>query len=167
IEDYTTNKKRLKEIASALLTNDELAEIRINECIERFVGYCNMPSIRKALSAARYAAWHHPRMLRLEVTNERRLLKVVDGQILRGVIDRCVLGYDGDRVIKAEILDFKTDQRETQVSLEDWVRERVSHHGPQLNYYRRVIAEQYGIDPREIQVTLLLLSEDRDISVAD
>lgn len=167
IEDYTHNKKRLREIASALLTNDELAEIKINECIERFAGYCNMPSIRKALSAARYDSWHHPRMLRLEVTNERRLLKVVDGQILRGVIDRCVLGYDGDRVVKAEILDFKTDQRETQISLESWVQDRVSHHGPQLNYYRRVIAEQYGIDPSDIQVTLLLLSEDRDISLAD
>ena len=70
-----------------------------------------MPSVLLALCSDRYRPWHQPRMLHLEVTNERRLLQIVDGQLLRGVIDRCVLGFDGDRVVRAEILDFKTDRR--------------------------------------------------------
>ncbi|HUP78835.1 MAG TPA: PD-(D/E)XK nuclease family protein, partial [Pirellula sp.] len=118
-----------------------------------------------ALSSDRYRLWHQPRMLHLEVTNERRLLQIVDGQMLRGVIDRCVLGFDGDRVVRAEILDFKTDRKPESISLAEWSKERAEHHGAQLGYYRRVLSDQFGLHPNDIRLTLLLLSEDVQIEV--
>ena len=85
--------------------------------------------------------------------------------MLRGVIDRCVLGFDGDRVVRAEILDFKTDRKPESLALAEWSKERAEHHGAQLRYYRRVLSDQFGLHPNDIQLTLLLLSEDMQIEV--
>lgn len=165
IQDFKSNKKRLKDLAASTLTQEEMGQIKINEWVDRFVQYCEMPSVLQSLSADRYQTWHKPRMLRLEVTNERRLLQIMDGHLLRGVIDRCVLGFDGDRVVRAEILDFKTDRKPESLSKEDWANERVSHHGTQLGYYRRVLCEQFKLHPNDVQATLLLLSEDMQVEV--
>ena len=165
IEDYNRNKKRLREIAAATLTQEEMGQVKINDWVDRFVRYCEMPSVLLALSSDRYREWHQPRMLHLEITNERRLLQIIDGQMLRGVIDRCVLGFDGDRVVRAEILDFKTDRRPELVSLEDWSKERAEYHGTQLRYYRRVLSDQFALHPNDIRLTLLLLSEDLQVPV--
>ena len=165
IEDYKPNKKRLKEIAAATLTQEEMGQVKLNDWVDRFVKYCEMPSVLLALSSDRYRPWHQPRMLHLEVTNERRLLQIVDGQMLSGVIDRCVLGFDGDRVVRAEILDFKTDRKPELLTVAEWSRERAEHHGTQLRSYRRVLADQFGLHSNDIQLTLLLLSEDMQIEI--
>ena len=165
IEDYKPSKKRLKEIAGGTLTQEEMGQVKLNDWVDRFVKYCEMPSVLSALSADRYRSWNQPRMLHLEVTNERRLLQIIDGQMLRGVIDRCVLGFDGDRVVRAEILDFKTDMRPDTIALSDWKRERSEHHGPQLRSYRRVLIEQFGLHPNDVQLSLLLLSEDLQVEI--
>ena len=165
IEDYKPNKKRLKEIAAATLTQEEMGQIKLNDWVDRFVKYCEMPSVLQALSSERYRPWHQPRVLHLEVTNERRLLQIVDGQLLSGVIDRCVLGFDSDRVVRAEILDFKTDRKPELLTVAEWSRERTEHHGTQLRYYRRVLADQFGLHSNDIQLTLLLLSEDMQIEI--
>ncbi len=166
IEDYKPNKKRLKEIAASTLTQEEMGQVKLNDWVDRFVKYCEMPSVLLALSSDRYRSWHQPRMLHLEVTNERRLLQIVDGQMLRGVIDRCVLGFDGDRVVRAEILDFKTDRKPDSLVLAEWAKERAEYHGSQLRYYRRVLSDQFGLHPNDIQLTLLLLSEDMQIEIS-
>lgn len=166
IEDFKASKKRLKEIAGSTLTQEEMAHVKINEWVDRFMQYCEKPSVLLALSADRYRAWHQPRMLHLEVTNERRLLQIIDGQMLSGVIDRCVLGFDGDRVVRAEILDFKTERRPESIPVDEWTKQRAEYHGTQLRYYRRVLCEQFVLHPNDVQLTLLLLSEDLQISIS-
>ncbi len=165
IQDFKLSKKRLKDLAASTLTQEEMGQIKINAWVDRFMQYCEMPSVLRALSADRYDSWHKPRMLRLEVTNERRLLQIMDDQMLRGVIDRCVLGCDGDRVVRAEILDFKTDSKPESLSNEDWAKDRIAHHGKQLGYYRRVLCEQFKLHPNDIRTTLLLLGEDLEVNV--
>lgn len=165
IEDFKLNKKRLREIASATLTIEEISQIRLDELIERFVGYCGLASVNEALSSQRVQSWNSPRILRIEITNERRLLKVVDGHLLRGVIDRCVLGWDGDKVVRAEIIDFKTDQRPESMPLEQWRENRIEQHGQQMRYYRRVLCDQFGIPLSSVKLTLLMLSADKIFEV--
>jgi hypothetical protein len=75
------------------------------------------------------------------------------------------LGFDGDRVVRAEILDFKTDRKPDSVGVAEWSKERAEVHGAQLRYYRRVLTDQFGLHPNDIQLTLLLLSEDLQIEV--
>ncbi len=161
IEDFKLNKRKLTSLAAASLTQEEMQQIRVTEWLDRFVRYCEQPSVRSVLSAARYEHWHRPRLLRLEVNNERKLLQLLDGSLLRGVIDRCVVGYDGDQVVRADIIDFKTDQRPEGMDLLYWLQERKKVHFPQLALYRRAIAEQYRLSEDKISIALVLLSEDQ------
>ncbi|XZE34972.1 PD-(D/E)XK nuclease family protein [Pirellulaceae bacterium SH501] len=161
IEDFKLNKRKLTELAAASLTQEEMQQIRITEWLDRFVRYCDQPSVRNVLSASRYDGWHRPRLLRLEVNNERKLLQLLDGSLLRGVIDRCVVGYDGDQVVRADIIDFKTDQKLGGHDLQAWLQERKNVHFPQLAIYRRAISEQYRLDEDKISIALVLLSEDQ------
>ncbi len=165
IEDFKPSKKHLKEIAASSLTQEEMNQIQVSAWIDRFIAYSQLPGVRNVLSQSRYDAWHVPRVLRLEVSNERKLLQILDDSLLRGVIDRCVVAYDGDRVVRAEIIDFKTDQRPKKLDLQQWVESRREYHYPQLAIYRRALAEQYQLDPKAIQLTLVLLSEDQIVNV--
>ncbi|XZE44614.1 UvrD-helicase domain-containing protein [Pirellulaceae bacterium SH467] len=165
IEDFKVNKRRLKELAAASLTQEEMQQIRVAEWLDRFVLFCEMPGVRGVLSSSRYSSWHRPRLLRLEVSNERKLLQILDDSLLRGVIDRCVVGYDGDQVVRAEIIDFKTDQRPSGVELSNWIEDRKSIHFPQLALYRRAISDQYRLTEDQITMALVLLSEDQVIEV--
>ncbi|HUP82275.1 MAG TPA: UvrD-helicase domain-containing protein, partial [Pirellula sp.] len=45
IEDYKPNKKRLNEIAAATLTHEEMGQVKLNDWVDRFVKYCEMPSV--------------------------------------------------------------------------------------------------------------------------
>jgi ATP-dependent exoDNAse (exonuclease V) beta subunit len=165
IEDYKPNKKHLHEIASAHLTAEELNYIRIDDWLERFLRYCKMNSIVSCLSSSRYDSWHKPRVLKIEVSTERKLLQIIDDQLLSGVIDRCVLGFDGDKVVRAELIDFKTDMRSSKHELSEWIQERIEYHGPQLRAYGLALQKQYGLQPEDIDITLLLLGEDRAVTI--
>nr|MCU0710294.1 UvrD-helicase domain-containing protein [Pirellula sp.] len=128
IEAGTPGKKRLLEIAKSALTQDELSQIRITEWVDRFGTYLEAPEVRSVLSQSRYMHWHQPRTIRLEVTRERKLLQQMERHLVRGVIDRCVLGYDGDRVVRADVIDFKVDQYPESQPVEAWIDERTALH---------------------------------------
>jgi hypothetical protein len=92
-------------------------------------------------------------------------LEQFEGKLVRGSIDRCVLGYDGDRVIRGEVLDFKIDQYEASQNLEAWIAERIRVHTPQLQLYGGVLRQQYGLCPDQLELKLVLLSVGRVVSV--
>jgi ATP-dependent helicase/nuclease subunit A len=165
VEDGVPGKKRLAEIANADLTQDEQSQIRIPEWSERFGRYLENREVRNALSRARYDFWHQPQLLRLEVSQERRLLERFEGKLVRGSIDRCVLGYAGDRVIRGEVLDFKIDQYDDSQTLDAWIAERIRVHAPQLQLYGGVLRQQYGLRADQLELTLVLLSVGRVVSV--
>jgi ATP-dependent exoDNAse (exonuclease V) beta subunit len=165
VEDGIPGRKRLSELANSSMTLDELAQIRVSEWIERFGKYLEAPEVRAALSRGRYETWHRPKLLRLEVSRERRLLEQFDRQLVRGSIDRCVLGYDGDRVVRGEVLDFKVDQGTDFEGLEAWIADRIREHSPQLQLYGRVLRQQYGLRADQLDLTLVLLSVGRVVSI--
>jgi len=167
IEDFHPTKKMLTSIAAATLTQEEMTQLRLGQWVDKFMAYCESPAIRIVLSHDRYTSWNQPQLLRLQVSTERRLLQLLDGALIRGVIDRCVLGLDGDRVVRAEILDFKTDQRGAGEELGAWIENRKAIHAPQLNAYRRVLCRQFSLHPDLVQSTLILLSENKVESIGN
>ena len=80
-------------------------------------------------------------------------------------MDRCVLGWDSDRVIRAEIIDFKTDARPSNIDLATWTAERTAHHAPQLQLYRKVLCRQFSLHQEMVQVTLVLLNEQKIVPI--
>ena len=165
VEDFKPQRLSLQAIAKSFLTQDEMTQLKLDDWIERFLGYCSAPGVRQALSRDRYEDWSQPNSLRLEVTTERRLLQLLDGNLVRGIIDRCVLGLEGARVVRAEILDYKTDQRRPGEDLAGWQVNRMAIHSPQLVAYRKVLCRQFGLHPNSVQMTLVFLGEDLVVAV--
>ena len=159
IDEFSPDKNGLLKLAASALTKDEMMQLQLDQQVNRFLRYCESPTIRQVFSQERYRDWHKPTNLRLEVTNERRFLISIDEQLIRGIIDRCVLGWDSSRVVRAEIIDFKTDARPNNIDLATWTAQRIATHAPQLQLYRKVLCKQFSLHPEMVQVTLVLLNE--------
>ena len=93
--------------------------------------------------------------LRLEVHNERRFAVRDQHRLVSGTIDRLVLMYDRQKLVGADIIDFKTDS----VSREDPARveETVEHYRPQQEAYRFAVSRMFHLDPEQVSARLLLL----------
>jgi ATP-dependent exoDNAse (exonuclease V) beta subunit len=165
IEDFHPDKNQLLSIAASALTKDDMMQLQLEQQVKRFLRYCESPEIRKVFSKKRYEAWHQPAPLQLDVTNERRFLVSIDSQLIRGVIDRCVLGWDQDRVVRAEIIDYKTDTKPAGLDVPTWLAQRQEHHASQLQIYRKVLCKQFSLHPEMVQVTLVLLNEEQIVDV--
>lgn len=167
IEDFQWNRKRMQEMALQLLAPQEMPLVPMQRTLTSMEEYLSSDFIRTVLSKDRYRDWTDTQgdLLELSVSNERRLLELIDGCLLRGTIDRLVLGCDANGICRAEIIDYKTDAIDTKLTLAAWIKNRVEHHAPQLHLYRRVLAQQFGINPGNIQLTLVLLNSQSIVTV--
>jgi ATP-dependent exoDNAse (exonuclease V) beta subunit len=166
IEDFEFQPAAMRELALATLTPDQMPHVSLDYWLEQMEQLLQLDSVRLALARQRYAEWSSQGITRIEVHNERRLLEIMDGTLLRGTIDRLVVGYCGHRPARAEIMDFKTDARNPSLDLTAWELDRAEHHRPQLELYRRIICQQLYLPSECVQLSLLLLSGDRLVSIA-
>jgi ATP-dependent exoDNAse (exonuclease V) beta subunit len=96
--------------------------------------------------------WEIHGVARLELWRERRFAAMVGNDLLSGSFDRVVLGYDAaGTLIRAEILDFKTDR----VGDEREREERRLHYQPQLDAYAGALHVLTGLPPEAIQARLV------------
>ncbi len=108
------------------------------------------PSLRQAIGVDLA-----DKSLRLELHNERRFA-VRDGRrLLSGIIDRLVLLYDGQQLLAADILDYKTDS----ASREDDARldRLVAYYQPQIEAYRRAVSGMFHLPATRISARLLFV----------
>jgi ATP-dependent exoDNAse (exonuclease V) beta subunit len=166
LEEFQWDRQAMRALALRTLTPQEMPLIRLDDWLTAMETYLQSECVTETLSQKRYADWISASggSLELQVTNERKLLELLDGLLLRGTIDRLVVGSENGKVVRAEILDYKTDALDPKVDIEAWMRERVEHHAPQLRLYRRVLAQQFQIDPSQIKMTLIMLSPDRHVT---
>lgn len=100
----------------------------------------------------------------LEVWQERPFELLRNGEWISGVIDRVVVTYGPGRLpLRAAILDFKTDQVETERE----AHERAEHYRSQLQSYREALRQLIGLPLDRITAAALftklpLLVELRD-----
>ena len=88
--------------------------------------------------------------------SERRFVVRDEGRLLSGIIDRLVLLYDQDRLVAADILDYKTDSVDPQdIEKLDGL---VAHYQPQLEAYRKAVAKMYRLSTVSIVARLLFVS---------
>ena len=74
--------------------------------------------------------------------------------LISGVIDRLVLWSEADRIVAAELLDFKTDAvAESGAALEA----QIAEYRPQLETYRQAVAQLFGLELSCIAARLIFL----------
>ena len=95
--------------------------------------------------------------LRVEAFTERPFSVLIDdNQLLRGIIDRLVLIYDGDKIVAAEIIDFKTDAVN-----DNNLNQRVEHYRPQMAAYQKAVAKFCHLEVEKIACRLAFVINDR------
>lgn len=160
LEDFTLDAQRLRQIAVARLSPEELRHLSLNDVLEDFKSLVQSSSVRAALSRSRYqrsAAVASPD--RIEVDTERALSAMIDQQMVEGVVDRLAVLYKDGQPFAAEIFDFKVDAFDPDMTLL-WLEDRAEHHRPQMEMYARVVAQQLQIARQQVSTYLIMLSSD-------
>jgi ATP-dependent exoDNAse (exonuclease V) beta subunit len=98
----------------------------------------------------------------LKAERERRFLVPDGDSFWNGSLDRVVWIADGDRVVAADVLDYKTD---ALTPGDDAVALRTEHYRPQLSAYRRVVAKIAGIKEESVAARLLFTCAGRVVDV--
>ena len=162
LDDGLPSPETLRRIAAGF----EGSGLNIDDTLRQFHRMLQTPEIAGALSRQAYdqqagaflppnvrQSLHDPR---LEVHNERRFAVRDEHRMLSGTIDRLVLIYDGDKIVGADVIDFKTDA----VSPDDpeTLNATVEHYRPQQEAYRSAVAKMFQLEPDKISARLLLLA---------
>ena len=96
------------------------------------------------------------------VHNEYPICASIDGDLLRGFIDRLVVMRVDERIVAVDICDYKTDRLDDSA---DNLQASVAHYRPQINAYRKAIAQMFALDPPQIGARLIFTSVGVQISV--
>jgi ATP-dependent helicase/nuclease subunit A len=130
--------------------------------LRQFHSWLKLPELTRLLSLASYGLGTTAR-LPLTVHNEQAFAYREAGQLINGSIDRLVLHTDGDRVVAAEVIDYKTDAllpgKDTDFNA------KIAYYRPQLDAYRRAVARLYRLPLESVSATLLFLANGTLVSV--
>ncbi|MFO0961693.1 MAG: UvrD-helicase domain-containing protein [Phycisphaerales bacterium] len=98
----------------------------------------------------------------LEVRREMPFVAVVDGGMVRGRMDRVVLGVHDGRVVRAQVLDWKTGA----VGLAgDALQERIAPYREQLQSYRAALCAIFGLPAEAVGATIVLVDRGEVVAV--
>ncbi len=99
---------------------------------------------------------------RLEVHTEKRLAVLLGklegtapssaGTIVEGVVDRLVLVYENDRVVAAEIVDFKVDHIDGSN-----LTERIQFYRPQIAAYQTAVQSMFDLASHKVSSRLVFV----------
>lgn len=153
IEDGLPDSHRLHAIARDLAAAPVAEATEIAAWLEERLA---VREIRDRLSRDRYAG-------QATVVNELPFLRREGDRLVEGIIDRLVLVREDGELVRAEVLDYKTDAIDP--GDEAALRLRAEHHGPQLRAYRRAVAELYGLDLDRVTAALVFLKPGRVVEV--
>ena len=91
----------------------------------------------------------------LRIFRERPFAVRENDAVVYGIIDRLVLFCRGDKVLAADLLDFKSDALSVRDAAE--IDEAVGRYQPQLTMYHRAITQQFALDVDRIATRLLFV----------
>jgi ATP-dependent exoDNAse (exonuclease V) beta subunit len=126
--------------------------------IARFRRALNNPEIQAVLRRSAYEAGANP-----QVWNERAFVVRREETILRGTIDRLVILFDGETLVGADIIDFKSDSLDPADPAA--VEAKKTHYRPQLEAYRTAVAKLYGLPGDRITTRLVFVEPGTVIEV--
>jgi ATP-dependent exoDNAse (exonuclease V) beta subunit len=113
-------------------------------------------------SPLRGSAGPTPEFTKFKVYNEYPICASVDGNLLRGFIDRLVVMRVNQRIVAVDICDYKTDR--VGEGTEE-LTASVSHYRPQVTAYRKAIAQMFALESAQIGTRLIFTHAGVQVSV--
>ncbi len=135
------------------LTPGEVRRVR-----EELAAWLGVPEVARALSRGSY-----PRSATPIPVSEVPFAVRLEGVIYQGRMDRVVLEMEGDVVVGAEVLDFKTNA--LQPGDEEALVRAAAEYRAQIGIYRRALAQRHGLSPDAIRAGLIFLVPGRVVEV--
>ena len=115
--------------------------------LESFAHVIKRPAVQKLLGLN----GRDPNALR--VLREQPFVRLVDGAIQRGMIDRLEIETIDDKPQSATVIDFKTDM----ITLKQ-AQPTAEHYRPQLEAYRAAAAELLTLKPAQVRMIVLFVA---------
>jgi ATP-dependent exoDNAse (exonuclease V) beta subunit len=103
------------------------------------------------------------KQLTSRVRNEYPFAHRVGAELRQGRIDRLVLLSDGEDVVAAEIIDFKTDRIDNQPGRS--LAEKIEHYRPQMAAYKETVAKLFELPADFVAARLAFIQADEVVSV--
>ncbi len=97
------------------------------------------------------------------VRNEYPFAHRAGAELRQGRIDRLVLLSDGEDVVAAEIIDFKTDRIDNQPGRS--LAEKIEHYRPQMAAYKETVAKLFELPAEFVAARLAFIQADEVVSV--
>jgi ATP-dependent exoDNAse (exonuclease V) beta subunit len=123
----------------------------LRESVRALVMAAAQGPLGECLRPARYASW---KCDTLQVRSEMPFVVQIDGRTQRGRMDRVVLGLRAGRVVRAEVLDWKTGARDLPGAEFEG---RIAPYHLQMNGYRRALAAMFEIPPESVSAVLAFI----------
>jgi ATP-dependent exoDNAse (exonuclease V) beta subunit len=103
-----------------------------------------------------------PESTKFTVHNEYPICATVDGNLLRGFIDRLIVMRVNQRIVAVDICDYKTDRVDEGT---EELTASVSHYRPQVTAYRKAIAQMFALESVQIGARLVFTHAGVQVSV--
>ncbi|MFP3947264.1 MAG: UvrD-helicase domain-containing protein, partial [Longimicrobiales bacterium] len=160
LEDGLPGPDRL--LSSGRRAAPEMSEGELRSLRDDFFGWLEFPEVRRVLSRDDTA--HGEEDVQLE--REWPFAVRRGDEIVEGIVDRLVLFLDGDgRVVRARILDFKTDRVESgkgrRAPGADPIHPFVERYRPQLEAYRDAVSRAHAVESAKVEALLVFLPAGR------
>lgn len=162
IDEGIPSWSEMKTIAARIVP----PELDIEKAWKDFGELTAKPATRALLCLKRYRSdvgrW--PKRLRENLSTDQtrwqtfneQTIQVRDGAtLLSGQIDRLVLGYQGERIVAADVIDFKTDDVDAQQ--QEAIEARVDFYRPQLAAYCKAVRHMLRLEPPQVIGRLALV----------
>ena len=162
LDERPPSDETLREIAKRLGNR-----LDVERQMEQFRGMLRRDSVKRLLNEMTYRASlsdvfdlnaleiRSPADLTLEVFNEQAISVRDDRSLLTGNIDRLVLLSCQGQYLAGDIVDFKTDA--LNVEQRGAVERKVEFYRPQLQAYRRAVANMLRLKEQRIAARLLFV----------
>ncbi len=142
----------LKQLAGQFLH----PRLNLDQEIARFRKALRQPVVRQIFSRETYTS--HSKSagpIALELYHEYPIAYRHNNLLTHGIIDRLVLIIEDSQVVGAEVIDFKTDHIDKNVS--ETLIQLGEFYKPQLAAYRLAIQHQYSLNAKSVQARLLFI----------
>lgn len=167
LDDDRPSDGILRTVAAKLLAQADIGDLDVEKELKRFHALLDTRAVSDSLSRGRYQQLgplgFPPTVVKPwraavgeAIVQNERTFAVRDGeQLLAGSIDRLVLLRQGERTVAAEVFDYKTDS----LAAGDPVRlaEKVAFYTPQLQAYRRAVAQFSQLPPSHVLAWLIFV----------
>ena len=150
LEDWAGDNDVLRAIARERAPG--IPDDHVTGLIAEFRDWMGAEPIRRALSGDSFPS--APDSI-VNVENERPFVRRVGDEIQEGFIDRLLLIQRNGKVVRAEILDFKTDTIDPDDK--EMLVARAAYYRPQIVAYCDVVREQYALAEGDVSGKLAFL----------